>query len=95
MDDSVSDPGHLLDQFHHPTGGPQTSRVSQGFGSALESRLDLVQVGGFQLGLSPRPPGSPQRRRAQFGQLPLPAIHRLPMDPDPASYFRLGQPLGQ
>ncbi len=56
MDCGISDPGDLLSQFHHSTGRPQTGRIRQGLGPALEPRLGPAQVEGLQLGLPPRPP---------------------------------------
>lgn len=56
----------VLDEFAHPTRGPQPGGIAQRLGTALESLFELVELGRAQLGLAPCATDLLQTRAPQF-----------------------------
>ena len=89
----VLHPALLLDQLGHAGGSPQARVVPEPLGAALQTRLDPAKICFRQSRLASCASGLPKGRTATFSQLLGPAIHRLSVDADLATDFRLGQSL--
>jgi hypothetical protein len=49
----ISHPALVLDEFAYPARSPQPAGIAKRLGTLLERLLDLLELGGAELGLAP------------------------------------------
>ena len=92
----VSHPALVLDEFAHPTRGPQSAGISERLGSRLERAARGRAMGRDQLGLDARArPALRRPRTPDCSKLPRPANNRLPVDAQTPRHLGLAKPLSQ